>query len=274
LTTGSSLADNSQIDLSDALRVKLEASLAQTAGDLLRVGGVQNCNNKCEKTFDTTQYLINFKGNTTNEYIACLNGCAVCAAQIEKHGQSAQNSGDCFTVCKNTDWLNIPKPSGGVFTVVKGVVEPDKACIFGCIIQTCQGVCTGGTTEKKVTPQNKNLWWGTGGCSIKTGLTQTGGFYSQNSLYNYFNFPGGAGGEAQCCSNALSLCTYPGCQNGPGLPFCANPPPANRDNYNNLVSVAIRQCANVPAVPGGGKTVQGICAFFREPGHCGNPNVG
>jgi hypothetical protein len=232
---------------------------------------VQNCNSKCQKTFDSTQYLVNAQGNTTFEFQACLTGCEVCSLQIAKHGQSMQFSGDCFNVCKNTDWLHVPAPGGGTVAVVKGVVEPDKACIFGCIIQTCQGVCTGGTTDITVSPANKNLWWGNGGCSIKTGLTPTGGFYAQNSKYNYFNFPGGAGGEAECCSNALALCTYPKCPNGPGLPFCSNPPAANRVNYQNLVVVSKRECANVPNVPGNGQTVQGICSFFRLPGRCGNP---
>jgi len=177
-----------------------------------------------------------------------------------------------------------------VLQIVKGVVEPDKvrrgvaraatnrasqACMFGCVIGMAQGICTGGTTDIDVTPANKNLWWGTGGfvfvcarvvranapkrrCSIKTGSTPTGGWYGQNSKYNYYNFPGGAGGQAQCCSNAHLLCP-------------AKKTKSNTAWYNNLVTVTKRQCANVPGIAGNpnSHTVPQICAWFNTPGTCG-----
>jgi len=35
-------------------------------------------------------------------------------------------------VCKDTNWLEAN------VTITKGVVEPDKACIMGCVINLCQ----------------------------------------------------------------------------------------------------------------------------------------
>jgi len=244
------------VDLSAAASVNLRSKIVANLG--MQARGVQNCDPKCSAAFDSTQYVINAQGNDTNEYLACTVGCTVANAQIAKFGQSAAHAKDCYTTCKNTDWLNIPGANGAMLQIVKGVVEPDKACMFGCVIGMAQGICTGGTTDIDVTPANKNFWWGAGGCSIKTGTTPTGGWYGQNSKYNFFNFPGGAGGQAQCCSNAHLLCP-------------AKKTKSNAAWYNNLVVVTKRQCANVPGIAGNPKshTVPQICAWFNTPGTCG-----
>jgi len=77
-------------------------------------------------------------------------------------------------------------------------------------------VCSNGTPDINVTPQNVDLWWNppqTDGCSIKTGATRPGGYYAQSSQYNYWNSGAGAGGISGCCSNGMNLCQV-GCAAG------------------------------------------------------------
>jgi len=217
-------------------------------------GGVENCYNKCQNTFDNTQYTRNALGDDTYKYSACRVGCNICNKQI---AISDPNSGACFDVCKDTNWLLNVDINNQSFPIVKGVVEPDKACIFGCIIDTCQFVCTGGTPDFQETPQNADLWWdgnSTNGCSIKTGAVRPGGYYSQNAAYTYYNNPLGAGGVSECCSNALSLCNYAG--------------PTDTLNYKNVLAQAQKGCSNVP---GPGRTQPSICKWFVIPSNCGSP---
>jgi hypothetical protein len=151
--------------------------------------GVENCVNKCKNTFDNTQYAIQTQTKSTYEYFACEAGCKICDAQ-QRNGDN--DAGACFKTCKDTDWLTQMKDDqGNPVTVVKGVIEPDKACEMGCVIQTCQVVCTGGTTDMKQTSANAKDWWpspngcpgnkgNSCGCSIKTGGVRPGGYYAQN----------------------------------------------------------------------------------------------
>lgn len=174
----------------------------------------------------------------TFEFQACVSGCNQCSTDL-----SAQNvtAGNCFTFCKNFDWKSLG--------LVKGVIEPDKACIGGCIINTCQAVCTGGTTDNDITPQNKQFFYPNGGCSIKTEP------YSQFLEYVPFNSPntgqGGSQDAARCCANALSLCQYFGDQQS--------------TNYQNLLAKTGSFCSSfVPS-----QTSTDICAWFNSPQNCG-----
>jgi len=219
------------------------------------VQGVQNCQNKCQNMFNNLQYTINTQGGDTNEYLACLAGCDICS-----QSQSANDTDwtTCFDTCKNTDWLQAIDPTTGQpAPIVKGVIEPDKACEMGCVINLCQVTCQGGTTDMNPTPTNAPAWWGSGvGCSIKTGAIRPGGYYSQNSQYNYYNAPQGSGGQTECCAQAYSLCNYP-----------PNAIAANQVNYNNVLGQAQKFCSNVP---GAGNTQTSICAYWSNPTNCGS----
>jgi hypothetical protein len=241
--------------VSASLRSSVMASVQAALGAKVTAQGVQNCVNKCQGLLDRTAYAINTQqGDSTYEFQACVAGCGVCDSWLSKG--DFKDPTTCFTTCKNTDWTQMTGPDGQPVVVQKGIVEPDKACIFGCIIQTCQGVCSDGTTDMTVTPQNKKLWWNppqTTGCSIKTGAIRPGGYYAQNSEYNYWNSPAGAGGQQGCCSNAMNICNYKGNKKS--------------KNYKTGVAQAQKQCANVP---GAGTTVPSMCAYYADPANCGN----
>jgi len=245
------------VELSAAIRGKLAEQLQAN----VEAQGIQNCQNKCDKMFNNMAYAILTQnpGSKTFEYRACIVGCAICNAQL-KDKSGSPNSGSCLAECKNTNWLDALDGSGNPSPIVKGVIEPDKACQIGCIQNMCQGVCTGGTTDTNVTPANKNLWW-TGdvnpslGCSIKTGAIRPGGFYSQNSAYSWWNSAAGPGGVSACCSNGISLCQYRG--------------PKNTENYVQVINSAQRGCADVPGV-GPLASVDTICSYVNTPGNCGN----
>jgi len=227
---------------------------AQEVSDA-QVLGTQNCFNKCQNMFNTMAYAVQTaSGQDTYEYSACRVGCSICSANL------AANDPDwskCFYTCKQTDWLQNVDINGNPFPIVKGVLEPDKACIFGCIINTCQDVCQGGSPDD-MSPDNQALWWDSSvpgsGCTIKTGAIRPGGYYSQNSQYNYWNQPAGVGGQSDCCSNAYSLCNYSGSK--------------STTNYKNVLKQAQKYCKSVP---GAGNTQTSICAFFADPANCGNP---
>jgi hypothetical protein len=222
------------------------------------VQGIQNCANKCQNMFNVMQYLVNTQpgpntGGSTNEYLACIAGCNICGAMIAK---ADPDKSKCFTICKNTDWLSAVDENGNATSIVKGIIEPDKACEMGCVINTCQVVCQGGTTDMNPTPDNANSWWGSGvGCSLKTGGVRPGGYYSQNSAYNYFNAPAGGAGQAECCAQAFSLCNYSG--------------DTSSVNYQNVLGQASKFCKSVP---GAGTSQPAICAYFANPANnCGTP---
>ena len=89
------------------------------------VGGVYNCPNKCEKVFAKTQYAISDQPNmTTFEYRSCLLGCSQCSSELD----ASATDDNCFEFCKNFDYF--------AAKIRKGVIEPDKACLMGCVINT------------------------------------------------------------------------------------------------------------------------------------------
>jgi hypothetical protein len=219
--------------------VLLLAGVASAFG----IEGVENCQNKCDKVFDKTQYAISDQpGKSTFENRACVLGCGKCAEDIVAN----PDTNLCFKFCKTYPY--------GEKGIRKGVIEPDKACIIGCTIQTCQQICQGGTTDDKITPANQYLWWGQGGngCALKTET------YVQNGQYGNPNAGQGATSaqEKQCCTNAMNLCEYVG--------------DTNSVNYKNVLYVAIKSCKKV-GVP---NNKNAICAHWTDPLKCGTPGMG
>lgn len=217
---------------------------ASAMADSMGVEGIENCPNKCDKVFQRNQYAIADQPNTdTFEYRACITGCDRCNAE---QSQAIQED-TCFDYCKKVDWKSAK--------IRKGLIEPDKACIIGCIINTCQQVCMGGTTDDSVTPANQQYWWGLGGkgCSIKSG-----GGYVQNPQYGNPDSPGGQGANdaiKQCCANAFNLCQYKGDKGS--------------TNYANVVVVAKRSCKQF--VPSQNPTA--ICTYWQTAANCGTPGM-
>jgi hypothetical protein len=243
----------------DAIVATLKEAIAAEADAM----GVENCLNKCKNTFDNTQYAIQTADHSTYEFQACAAGCKICAQQQTKKDP---DGGICFKTCKDTNWLDMKDDQGNPVVVVKGVIEPDKACEMGCVIQTCQVVCTGGTTDMTTTSANKKFFWpspngcsgnqgATCGCSLKTGGVRPGGFYTQNSDYNYWNSGQvGVGAASECCSNSITVCNYAGNKNSA--------------NYKNAVSQMQSHCADVPGIKG--NSAGAICAWAGAPGNCGS----
>jgi hypothetical protein len=105
------------------LRSKIRQSLE--ALQRAQVQGIENCENKCDKAFNRFAYEISTAGDEqTFEFLACVRGCNQCQRVLDGN----ITAGNCFTYCKNFDWKSLG--------VVKGVIEPDKACIGGCVINT------------------------------------------------------------------------------------------------------------------------------------------
>jgi len=227
-------AEVSESSLKEKITLSLESFLAS------EVSGVENCNNKCDKVFNKFAYQISTVSNqTTYEYNACVQGCNTCTTQL---ATANADPSTCFTSCKNYDWKGN--------NMLKGVIEPDKACEMGCVVQTCQVICSGGTTDPP-TKSNKKYFYPNGGCSIKTQP------YSQNSDYVPFDSPntsqGGSDTAAQCCSNALSLCDYKGS--------------TSSTNYKQLLANTIKFCSGLAA---GNKNA--ICSWYNNQANCGAIN--
>jgi len=228
-----SCANRVESTLREKIAQSLESQLA------LSVEGIENCENKCSNSFNRLAYQISAAdGRRTYEFRACVEGCNHCTTDRANNAPA----GTCFEFCKNKDWH-----TDGV---VKGVIEPDKACIGGCIINTCQAICTGGTTQSQITPANKKFFYPNGGCAIKTES------YSQNLEYVPWDSPntgqGGSENAAQCCANALSLCEYVGDRNS--------------QNYVLLLSTTASFCKEfVPS-----QTRDAMCTWFNNPQNCGS----
>jgi len=240
--------------LANSIKQRLKVVVEEEMKSEAEVEGIDNCYNKCSLLFNNMAYsiLTQSTNGQTNEYRACIVGCSTCQEQLNDN----DHSGACLTVCKDIDWLAFNNSDGTPNPIVKGVIEPDKACQMGCVENLCQGVCTGGTTDQTVTKQNANAWWNgspADGCSIKTGSVRPGGFYAQEGTYAYSNSPLGAGGQNTCCSNGIALCKYKGPK---GV------------NYQNVFHEAQTACNNVK---GAGKTVSSICKFVLNASNCGNP---
>ena len=177
--------------LKSLVRNSLEASI-ETAVD---AEGVNNCENKCQNLLGYLNYYTAQQQQTmtggNNEYRACVIGCNTCSSQLaDTTGTMAPSY--CFDYCKNYNSGTAP---GGV--IEKGIIEPDKACIIGCVIQLCQGLCTGPAT-----------WSGdnqpaSGGCQIQSGYgVQTYTVSNQGNNYN-----------PTCCNLLQNMCTYPNSKN-------------------------------------------------------------
>jgi len=220
--------------LRSKVRQSLESMLAA------QVKGIENCENKCDKAFNHFAYDISVQTNQqTFEFQACVKGCNQCQQNLDSN--TTVSLSQCFTMCKNFDWTTLG--------ITKGVIEPDKACIGGCVINTCQVICQGGTTDPEENKSNKDLFFPNGGCSIKTQP------YSQYLEYVPWNSPntgqGGSQDVARCCANAVSLCAYVG--------------PTTTTNYVQLLSNTKKFC--LPFVPSG--TKDDICAFYSVQRNCG-----
>jgi hypothetical protein len=207
------------------------------------VEGIENCHNKCDKVFDRLQYAISDQPNTaTFEFRSCIIGCNRCQQELQNPNVADDT---CFNFCKEFNY--------GKNGIRKGVIEPDKACLVGCVINTCQEVCFGGTTDFTMTPQNAQFFWGQGahGCSIKGRLG-----YVQSPDYGNPDSPVGPGANeaaAQCCTNAFNLCFYNGNKQS--------------TNFANVVLVAQRSCRKfVPS-----RNADDICTFYNNAQNCGTP---
>jgi len=227
------------------LLVMLLAGSASALEFSLAAEGIENCHNKCNKVFDRTQYAISDQPNqSTFEFRSCIIGCNRCKRQL---AQPNVPDDRCFDFCKTFDY----RRAG----IRKGVIEPDKACIVGCVINTCQEICWGGTTDQTQTTLNAQFFWNGGGhgCSIKGGLG-----YVQNPDYGNPNAPSGAGaseGQKQCCTNAFNLCFYNGDKAS--------------TNYANVVLVAQRSCKKFVS----SQDTTDICTFYNNPQNCGTQGM-
>jgi len=234
------------------MKLILAAVLALVAyANAVEMQGVYNCPNKCEKVFAMTQYAISDQPNmTTFEYRSCLIGCSQCSTELD----NGDVEDSCFTFCKKYNYSAVG--------IRKGIIEPDKACLMGCVINTCQEVCIGGTTDQDVTPANQNLWWGLGGtgCSIKTGLG-----YVQSPEYGNPNSNPSQGGDTtsqQCCTNAFNLCYYVGDK-------------SNNPNWDNVQYVTRKSCLSfVPAQQDTSKQDADICTWYNTASNCGTQGMG
>jgi len=159
--------------------------------------GAYNCANKCQFLFGKLDYQTaqDQQASTgNNEYRGCMIGCDKCSAQ---RADTKAKSTDCFVYCKNYNYL---APSDGITScgaptcpIVKGVIEPDKACIYGCVLNLCQDICTG-DAQWGTTPQNNN---GITGCQIQT----------NQGVTTYQQGPSGGFNEV-CCNYMGYLCNY------------------------------------------------------------------
>jgi hypothetical protein len=171
-------------------------------------------------------------------------GCDECSKELATAATADDN---CFTYCKTLNY--------GGLAIRKGVIEPDKACLIGCVINTCQQVCTGGTTDTSITVDNAQYWWNNGGngCSIKSG-----GGYVQNPDYGNPNGPSGPGAsddQKACCSNAFNLCYYVGNKQS--------------TNYANVIYVTNKACAKV-GVPA---DITATCNWYNDQANCGSQGM-
>ena len=125
-----------------ALRTQVQQQFLEEAG----VEGVSNCLSKCQTILADPAS----KDPSASQY-ACSVGCDEC--KNNNWFRTADNT--CFEMCKNKDWSAIG--------VCKDTIEPDKACMLGCIISLCQGtLCTGCNTS------NQSCCWNQGGCASPT----------------------------------------------------------------------------------------------------------
>lgn len=134
------LACASAVDLSEQIQLALRGESSLESAN--------NCLQKCAAIFKVEE------GSASA--VACSQGCNFCKCSggstvggiavagnpnanskncLKTSGYKSNNN-ECFKYCKNYDWSAIG--------LCKDVVEPDKACMYGCINSLCQGdLCTG-----------------------------------------------------------------------------------------------------------------------------------
>jgi len=134
-------------------------AIALLVASVSALQGVENCPNKCDKVFDRTQYAISDQpGEATFEFRSCILGCNRCGKEL-KNPARAPNDGGCFNYCKKLNY----RGRG----IRKGVIEPDKACIVGCLINTWYVLLLGsGILLKTLVRINRCVAIQLGGCSF------------------------------------------------------------------------------------------------------------
>jgi len=190
-------------DLAEQVQVSLRA---ETEADQQSAA---NCLQKCAAIFKVEQ--------NSASAIACAQGCQYCKCSrgttvngiavagnpnansnncLSSSGYKSNND-ECFSYCKSYDWSGIG--------LCKDVVEPDKACMYGCINALCQGnVCTG------CNPQSGK------GCCWDPSKPDGAGNGCQSYTTTY--------GDIVCSTCCPDCDTYQqcGCNNGADPALCGN----------------------------------------------------
>jgi len=110
--------------------------------------------------------------------------------------------------------------------------------MFGCAINECQIICSGGSTGLD------GPFWPDQGCRIVTS------YISQQGSYINYNGPDATASGNDCCSNAWSLCDYTGDKTS--------------INYAAVLGVTRKAC-KIPNAT----TVDAICLQYMN--QCGSP---
>jgi len=208
------------------LQQLVKASLTHQVDDNAAAQGVYNCPNKCQNLLGFLSYMNAQEQQANggnNEYRGCVLGCDRCG--LQRDNQEAKDV--CFDYCKNYKYTEGDATSPS--PIKKGIIEPDKACIIGCVINLCQGLCTG------------NAQWADAGsnpgCQIMTGYgVQT---YSEGNNFD------------QCCSNLQNVCTYQG------------PKKMSNPNYKAVVNQAHTNCNGKDGITAT-TSVNGMCDIYDE----------
>ena len=129
--------------------------------------GVSNCEANCQAILSAT---------STAGVVACTSGCQFCL-DGEKY---LVPDNTCFEYCKTTNW--------SAQGICKDTIEPDKACMIGCINSLCQGsACVG--------------------CSASS---NTQCCYASKYTYNGTKYPGCQSPTASKCGSCKGNCNkYP-----------------------------------------------------------------
>jgi len=193
-----------------------------------------------------------------NEYRGCVYGCNRCNQQL----QNGENNNTCYGFCKNANFAK-PDPSltlnGDKTAIVKGIVEPDKSCLFGCTVNLCQGFCAGGTRvgtgNTKGTEVDDCLM-------VTTTLVQSYTKIQPNSL---------AVSQA-CCTNLQNVCFYNGAWVYPQL----QPPKGNWPNVLAQTRLACNGAQIGTLKLTTTSSYNDIYSFYEltmqtEPATCGSP---
>jgi hypothetical protein len=284
--------------LAGSLRDAVQQSLV--AG--LDLEGSNNCANKCfmlvrpprprparcatnpppapRRQFGQLNYYTAVVQQTTgqignNEYRGCVYGCNRCQAQLT----NSEGNNTCYSFCKNADYQT-PDPLYALDKkpIYKGIVEPDKSCLFGCTVNLCQGFCAGGMRI--------------GGGSTKTQQSNECLLVSTDLVQTYAKVPPSAlTVSAECCAGLQNTCFVsppsarvhseltPHAQYQGQWVVPNTPPP--KGNWNSVFTQTKKQC-NGATITGFGVTItkkstyQEVYDFYQQsmlevPAICGPP---